>query len=395
MGWHPPVPAEVQDPQGTRWTVVRAWPDSTAGDYVLELRTEARPGVRAARFRSGRLEPIRPDGDRHLPALTEAARRGEVVVHRAHKRAVVRGTEGYLKVFRPGRAADAAARHAHMGSILAAGEFRAPGILARIPDGFVLAPLAGRSFFELGQDPALSHPGFERIWRHWSRGWVRQHLRAAAPGARTGAHLGAHTEAYVEAQVAALPGRPAAAQVESMQRMVDRWLQHARDVPAARDQREAVQAAARDITRRLLGGSADPLVWSHGDLHDKQIFADVSGGPLGLLDFDEAGRAEAAVDLANLAVHLDLRLRQQRLTVPRYRAARGLVFAAARELAVTPDRFDAYADATRLRLTCLYAFRPQWAALAEDFLTVPDATEKAPGDAVGDAGEEAAAVTRG
>ena len=94
--------------------------------------------------------------------------------------------------------------------------------------------------------------------------------------------------------------------------------------------------------------------------------------PLGLLDFDEAGRAEAAADLANLAVHLELRLGQGRLTPERYRTAHGQVLATAEALEVTASRFDAYANATRLRLGCLYSFRPQWAALAEEFLIPND-----------------------
>ena len=85
-------------------------------------------------------------------------------------------------------------------------------------------------------------------------------------------------------------------------------------------------------------------MWSHGDLHDKQIFTADPGAPLGLLDFDEAGRAEAAADLANLAVHLQLRLRQHRLTAERYQTARRHVIATAEELHVTPARFDAYAS---------------------------------------------------
>ena len=53
------------------------------------------------------------------------------------------------------------------------------------------------------------------------------------------------------------------------------------------------------------------------------------------------------------------------------RNSRRHVIATAEELHVTPARFDAYAAATRLRLGCLYSFRPQWADLAEDFL-IPD-----------------------
>lgn len=358
MSWHPPVPAVIGDAgDATRWTVARAWPDKTAGEYILEVRAAGQPGVRAALLRSGRFELIAPSGDRQLPALAEVAPLGEVVVHRAHRRAVVRAGDRYIKVFRSDHAAEASARHVRMSTILDPENFRVPELLAFIPDGFAIAALAGRSLFELGMDPDVSDPAVEAAWRNWSDAWVRQHARAVARGPGTA--------------MEALPPRPAAVQVAILQRMVDRWLLHAREIPAARVQRETVQAAALDVSRRLLDAAPDPLVFSHGDLHDKQIFAGAAGGPVGLLDFDEAGRAEAAADIANLAVHLELRRRQGRLTAQRYRAAHGHVIAAARELHVAPTRFAAYADATRLRLACLYAFRPQWAFLAEDLLTVP------------------------
>jgi aminoglycoside phosphotransferase (APT) family kinase protein len=149
------------------------------------------------------------------------------------------------------------------------------------------------------------------------------------------------------------------------------WLVHAGDIPAAQAERAAVRGAAGQAAQKLLQTDPDPLVWSHGDLHDKQIFTVDPGAPLGLLDFDEACRAEAAADLGNIAVHLQLRLHQHRLTAERYQTARRHVIATAEELHVTPARFDAYAAATRLRLGCLYSFRPQWADLAEDFL-IPD-----------------------
>ncbi|WP_396134697.1 phosphotransferase [Cellulomonas sp. ATA003] len=47
----------------------------------------------------------------------------------------------------------------------------------------------------------------------------------------------------------------------------------------------------------------------HRDLHDKQLLVDGSGG-IGLLDFDLAAAGEAALDLANLLVHLELRVHQ-------------------------------------------------------------------------------------
>jgi hypothetical protein len=357
MSWHPPVPAVVPDAEGTNWQVIRAWPESTAGDYTMEVAAPARAGVRAAHLRDGALELLPDGGDRFLPALAQAAPLGEVVVHRAHKRAVVKAGDRYLKIFRPRQSAEAAARHALMNALVGAEDFLTPEVVSCSLGCLILARLPGTSLFDLGQDPTASDVVFERAWRKWSLGWVRQQSLARVPAYRPA--------------LEALAPRTAAVELENLQRLVDLWLLHAQDIPAARAQRNAVRAAAGQIAQQLLGTEPGPLVWSHGDLHDKQIFAQDPDAPLGLLDFDEAGRAEAAADLANLAVHLELRLGQGRLTAERYRIARREVLAAAGELRVTPARLDAYAHATRLRLGCLYSFRPRWVDLAEDFLSRP------------------------
>jgi hypothetical protein len=356
MGWHPPVPAAVLDADNFEWQVIRSWPDDSAEDYVLELGAPGRPGVRAAHLRAGQLELLRDGRDRRLPALKHASPLGEVVVHRAHKRAVVRAGEHYLKLFRARQTDEAVGRHARMNELLGVGDFLTPEIVSSAPGCLTLMRLPGRSLFELGNDPAVSDVIFEKAWQQWSRAWVRQHSLARTAHRPT---------------LEALPTRTAAVELKNLQRIVHLWLVHAGDIPAAQAERTAVRVAAGQTAQKLLQADPDPLVWSHGDLHDKQIFTVDPGAPLGLLDFDEAGRAEAAADLANLAVHLQLRLHQHRLTAERYQTARRHVIATAEELRVTPARFDAYAAATRLRLGCLYSFRPQWAALAEDFL-IPD-----------------------
>lgn len=357
MSWHPPVPVAVPDKNGADLIVRRAWPDLTAGHYILELTAPARAGVRAAHLRAGQLELLPRGRDPRLHALAQVARKGEVVVHRANMRAVVRTGDRYAKIFRAGRSADSMARHAATVELLGSAGFLAPEIVSFTPGCLTLTGLPGRSLFDLGNDIAVSDAWFEAAWRKWSEGWVRQQALA-----RSAAHRPA---------LEALPARGATVELENMERLMHLWLLHARNIPAAEAQRTAVRAAARQIAAQLLGTEPDPLVWSHGDLHDKQIFAAGAGAPLGLLDFDEAARAEAAADLANLAVHLQLRLRQGRLTAARYQAALRHVLAAAEELRVTRARFEAYANATRLRLGCLYSFRPPWGTLAEEFLSHP------------------------
>jgi len=357
MGWHPPVPAAILDADNTEWQVIRSWPDDAAEDYVLELAAPGRAGVRAAHLRAGQLELLRRGRDRRLPALKHASPLGEVVVHRAHKRAVVRAGEHYLKIFRARQSDEAVGRHERMNELLGAGDFLTPEIVSSTPGCLTLMKLTGRSLFELGIDPAVSDVVFEKAWQKWSQAWVRQHSLALAPAHRP--------------TLEALPVRTAAVELARLQHTVHLWLVHAGDIPAAQAERAAVRGAAGQAAQKLLRTDPDPLVWSHGDLHDKQIFTVDPGAPLGLLDFDEACRAEAAADLGNIAVHLQLRLHQHRLTAERYQTARRHVIATAEELHVTPARLDAYAATTRLRLGCLYSFRPQWADLAEDFL-IPD-----------------------
>jgi aminoglycoside phosphotransferase (APT) family kinase protein len=113
-----------------------------------------------------------------------------------------------------------------------------------------------------------------------------------------------------------------------------------------------LRASADRTTTNLLEAAPDPMVWNHGDLHDMQVIARDGGSPFGLLDFDDAAQGEAARDLANLDVHLELRLRQNTLTPERYAVAHTAVMAAAEQLQVSQGRFDAYSDASWIRLAC-------------------------------------------
>ncbi len=141
-------------------------------------------------------------------------------------------------------------------------------------------------------------------------------------------------------------------EVADLLRWVNRWSRHHNDIPEAASQGAALSARADEVTRNLLRTGPDPLVWAHGDLHDKQILAVGGPSPLALLDFDDSAQAEAALDLANLDVHLELHARVRCISVDRYLAAHTRILAAAEELHVSPDRFHAYSDGVWLRLAC-------------------------------------------
>jgi aminoglycoside phosphotransferase len=96
----------------------------------------------------------------------------------------------------------------------------------------------------------------------------------------------------------------------------------------------------------------------HRDFYDKQVLVTKNGG-IGFLDFDTLSIGEAAVDLANALAHIELRVIQNRFEQEKAELA-----SAAFLTGYDPDRqvrrrLPAYADASRLRLACVYATRPQ------------------------------------
>lgn len=362
MNWHPPVPARVSD-GGDVWRVRRAWPGPSAGEFVLEVRVPARPGVQAAHFRQGNFDPV-PLDDPQIPSLAREAAKGNVIVHRAHKRAVIHSGNQYTKVFRPGRAVDAAGKHRIAASLLSASTFTTPRILRAGPDVLVFSSLGGRPYYELGQDHStVTDTAYEAIWSQWSRAWVNI--------------VSVAKNADFRDSLDGLPFHPAEKEVANLQRWIDHWVRHSDGIPEAAATRSVLLARAEAVISGLRESPPDPLGWAHGDLHDKQIFGSAESGGQGLLDFDESCRAEAALDLANLDVHVELRLRQKLLTTRRYVIAHRRIVATAEKLHVSPERFAAYEECTRLRLACLYSFRPPWGADATKYLSERTTRERA------------------
>jgi hypothetical protein len=364
MTWHPPVPRRVTDPAGKEWLVSRSWPGVSAGRYVLEVQSPSHPGVLGGFFREGRFVPVDAD-DSKLPALARESPKGETVVHRAHKRAVLHAGDTYIKVFRPEQAPAAATNHVLATEPLAGGRFRTPVMTAARPDVLVLSRVAGRPYYELGQDQtAVPDDVFAGMWADWSQAWTETVARASSSAFRAGLEQ--------------LPLHDAEEELVKLRRWIDHWLLHSEGIHAAEQGRAALLAQANAVTAGLLAGPQDSLGWAHGDLHDKQILGPDpilgtgNAGAPGLLDFDEACRAEAALDLANLDVHLELRRRQNLLSGQRFSIAHASIESAASHLHVSPHRFSAYAASARLRLACMYSFRPPWGSWAVRYLASMD-----------------------
>jgi aminoglycoside/choline kinase family phosphotransferase len=281
--------------------------------------------------------------DPGLPALRAEAQQGELISYWPYRQAVVRAEGCYIKIFPPGGAVVPAERCAQMDVLLDPGNFTTPRILRRSSqeDVIVFSAIAGQTLNELGRvEAAVCDEAFARAWEKWSRAWVAELNGSYGPAAQS--------------VLDSLPLRSAEWEATKAWRRVNDWLRHNENVPELSSQRDALRAAAEQVAKNLLRTAPDPLVWAHGDLYDRQIIVPDGDTPPGLLDFDSAARHEAARDLAGLDVHLELHLRNNRMTPARYLTAHTQVLAVAEELHVSPVRFDAYSDAIWLRM----AFSP-------------------------------------
>lgn len=341
---HPaPIPFPPGSPRvgGVTWRLVRAWPrdaeevplevarpDGTtvAGRWFADPTAAARERDRTPGAHLGddpRLV-LQPDGaDRKLPGLAVAvAAGGQLRAHRPGRRGVVRTTAGdHLKVVRPGRAEQLVRRHEQLAALVD-GVARFPSVLERRDDGALLSTLPGRPAFATD-------------------------IRADAAG--IGDLLAAFASTTGPAD---LPRHDAHAEAE----VTRTWYRRA--VRAGR----LPDADPTPVLAPLLRGPATPLAVAHRDLHDGQLLVD--RGRVGILDPDTLAAAEPALDLANLLVHLELRVDQGLLAPADRRVADEVLRATAVTHPTTAARVPAYAAATRLRLAAVYAFRPRWYGLA-------------------------------
>ena len=367
------IPARLQ--VGGEWLrVLRSWPGSD-GARILECRDEA-GRLRAARLMPGAASEPDGIGDRGAasgscdglgqvadarlevlpfsrdPKLRSLAPGGELLVHRAGKRAVVRTADGFVKHLRRGRAEGGARATETLGGLAVRAGFTAPRVVAADQHSVTLTTVPGMPLLSL--DPAE----WERAWAQWEDLWPRLVL---APVPATAEPIGLH-DAHDEAEV------------------VRTWCAHVRAFDAGGlGTRWASQLAVieehtvgllREVAAQTSAGAARtasagrPPVIAHRDLHDGQMLFDPVAGQLGILDFDTAVRADRELDLGNLDVHLDLRVAQGLLDPDRARVAHAAIRRTADAVDADARRLEVYRRAARARLVGVYAFRPQWARLA-------------------------------
>lgn len=345
------VPTSVDDGTGCV-SVDRAWPGKVRDGIprvVLEGR-DAQGRLRAGTWdRSGRTRLLPPGADPELPALAEAAHGGELVVHRAGRRAVVRHPDAFVKVVRPGRGPELA-RATDAGHRLAAlAGLDAPRLLdarsghGATPDAVRLTVVPGRPLHDLS---GLAPAEWVRAWDAWARSWTR----------------------LQDLQETELPDLPVHTGTEEA-RVLRAWAGRAGHLL----EDTGWPARLEELARLVEARPATRLVPTHRDLHDKQLLWD--GADLGVLDLDTACRADPALDPANLAVHASLRQAQGIWSGAAADVVRARAWRVARAAGVDAEGWALAAAATVARLVAVYAFRPRWAQVvlrwAEDVDLTP------------------------
>lgn len=287
---------------------------------------------RIVRLATAQLDAAQAPDDPALPALAQVAAQGQLVVHRVGRRAVVRLADRYAKVLRPGRGARIA-RTAGTGHQLAtAAGLDAPRVLSATDDVVTFSVVAGQPLHELSDLPAES---WTRAWQAWADCWMRFQSQPA-DGLRV----------HGPAEEAAV-----------LRMWADRAAAHLAGTPWP----ERLEETAQTLADR----PAVHLVPTHRDLHDKQVLWD--GQRLGVLDLDTLGRAEAALDPANLAVHADLRVAQGLWGRQAADEVVGRARAVASAAGVDEEQWQLYTAATVARLVAVYATRERWADTVADW----------------------------
>lgn len=292
-------PVALPRHQGT-WTV-------RAGDRRWGVLDPERRTVR----------PVEPAHDPALPGLKEVLRRGNMIGYRVGRRAIVATPNSFVKVVRPKR----------LDALLAAH--------TRLPHSTVMVP---------------------HVIASDTSGWVEF---SAVPGAPlhkilrrpfSGDEIPAVIHDIAQALVAFHGSSPPTDLPIRALDCPQRWIE-----TVGRVEPDAVAPLSR-IARDLPELEASARCQVHGDLHDKNVFASQLG--VGLIDFDNTGLGMPEDDVANLAVHLQLRSLQARQPAEVGEARADLLYSAYRnQRALDSDRLDAVERHTWFRLACLYRFR--------------------------------------
>lgn len=278
-------------------------------------------------FQIDRADPRR---DPALPALKEASKRGTLTNYRVGRRAVIATGSTFLKVVRAKRMAGLVERHRLMES--------------------VASELCGSHIRE------LNFAGTIEVWP--AEGLSLSLMLQRSTAAVTSRAVRSVARALVQLHGATLQV-PAAA-IEPAP--AGRWLEvltRAEGHPP----REFVTVSSLLPSMPPSGNRC----LAHGDLHDKNIF--VSGDTAQLIDLDGLGQGFGEDDVANLAVHIELRALQRRLPMERALGLKELLIDSyAAQTTLDDDRLLASMAHTWFRLACIYRYRSGPANLSAQLL---------------------------
>ncbi|PVE20104.1 hypothetical protein DDA93_01840 [Arthrobacter sp. Bz4] len=241
-----------------------------------------------------------------------------------------------------------------------------PDVVGQLSASVTLAAVRGVSFHELGQgltgpvrsgqvspgQSSLQQPSFEQVlspedmweqaWQQWAVRWPRLAVSPVASGRPELLNHSTGDEV----------------------RTVSRWVNQVQQFGALPVSAERLQTASSQVARLLISGAPQSAVLSHRDLHDKQLLFNADSGAIGLIDCDTVSVAEPALDLANLLVHIDFRRAQGVFSAATASTAEQAILETASVMNVADTRLHAYSVSTKLRLACLYAFRPAYRTVA-------------------------------
>lgn len=279
--------------------------------------------------------------DPDLPGLARLldgpiARGNRLVSHRPGRRAVVALADGtFAKCVRRGKA----------GAILAGQDralaFAAGFTLPRVLDADDATVLLSRVPGVELHDPRALGVNWERAWTDCLGAWDR-------------------------ADAQALPGSMPTHTADDEAGVLEDWRNRSDGLLGGLA--VCLDALLDEVTMQLRA-SARPLRWGpvHRDLHDKQLMWDEAAGP-GLLDVDTACRGERELDLGNLSAHATWRRAQGIWSPAEAEAVTRAIAGVTSAGGYDRSRLRLYERASLLRLVCVYAFRPRWAARTEALL---------------------------
>lgn len=306
-------------------------------DQANALKQTPQAGALWARSGNGDRVLLQPHGlDGRMTGLAPRLqdRSNALISHRPGKRAVVRSNSGaevcYWKFFATRKSFSKACQAADLLNGMAI-DFATPQVLQSDAQekSLCFSALAGQSLHQICQQPTADVTQARRLGR---------------------ALADLHDPGRVGHGDSLMPHAESAVLANWLEKLVAFFPDLAQQIAPMIDQQRK-----RDALYQV----REPSI-IHRDFHDKQIFH--TDQAVAIIDFDTLALGDPYIDLANLLVHLELRCLQQRASTTFIRRY-GQHLLQSYSDAIDHPRLLHALDATRLRLVCVYAFRPPWQSL--------------------------------